>query len=62
MGNNLERHWIMMVQMAKEAKKILVQITTMMLAVGIDESGWVHLWRRVTLDYLVEQLEDQVRY
>jgi len=51
-----------MVEMAKEAKETLAQITTMMVAEQIDKSGRVHLWRRITLDYLVEQSEDKVRY
>jgi hypothetical protein len=62
MGNNLERRWPMMVEMAKEAKETLAQITTMVVAEQIDKSGRVHPQRRITLDYLVEQSEDQVRY
>jgi len=62
MGNNLEHHWTKMVEMAKEPKKTLVQIITMVVAEPIDKSGCVHPWRRVTLDYLGEQSEDQVRY
>ena len=62
MGNNLECRWTKMVEMAKEAKETLAQITTMMVAEQIDKSGRVHLWRRITLDYLVEQSEDKVRY
>ena len=62
MGNNLERCWTKMVEMAKEAKETLAQITTMVVAERIDKSGRVHPRRRITLDYLVEQSEDQVRY
>jgi hypothetical protein len=62
MGNNLERRWTKMVEMAKEAKETLAQITTMVVAERIDKSGRVHPWTRITLDYLVEQSEDQVRY
>ena len=62
MGNNLERRWTKMVEMAKEAKETLAQITTMVVAERIDKSGRVHPRRRITLDYLVEQSEDQVRY
>jgi len=51
-----------MVEMAKEAKETLAQITTMVVAERIDKSGLVHPRRRITLDYLVEQSEDQVRY
>jgi hypothetical protein len=61
-GNNLERRWTKMVEMAKEAKETLPQITTMVVAEQIDKSGRVHPRRRITLDYLVEQSEDQVRY
>ena len=51
-----------MVEMAKEAKETLAQITTMVVAERIDKSGCVHPRGRVTLDYLVEQSEDQVRF
>ena len=62
MGNNLERRWTTMVEMAKEAKETLAQITTMVVAEQINKSGRVHPPRRITLDYLVEESEDQVRY
>jgi len=62
MGNNLERCWTKVVEMAKEAKETLAQMTTMVVAERIDKSGRVHPWRRVTLDFLVEQSEDQVGY
>jgi len=62
MGNNLERRWTKMIEMAEEAKETLAQITTMVVAEQIDKSGRVHPRRRITLDYLVEQSEDQVRY
>jgi len=51
-----------MVEMAKEANETLAQITAMVVAERINESGRVHPWRRITLDYLVEQSDDQVRY
>jgi hypothetical protein len=55
MGNNLERCWTKMVEMAKEAKETLAKITTMVVAERIDKSGRVHPRRRITLEYLVEQ-------
>ena len=51
-----------MVEMAKESKETLAQVTTMVVAERIDISGCVHPRRRITLDYLGEQSEDQVRY
>ena len=62
MCNHLERRWTKMVEMAKEYQETLAQITTMVVAERIDKSGRVHPRRRITLDYLVEQSEDQVRY
>ena len=62
MGNDLERRWTKMVEMAKEGKETLAQITIMVVAERIDKSRRVHPRRRITLDYLVEQSEDQVRY
>jgi len=62
MGNNLERRWTKMVEMAEDAKETLEQITPMVVAERINKSGCVHPRRRITLDYLVEQSEDQVRY
>jgi len=62
MGNNLERRWTKMVEMAKEAKETPARITTTVVAERIDKSGRVHPRRRITFDYLVEQSEDQVRY
>ena len=62
MGNNLEHRWTKMVEMAKEARETIAQITTMVVAERINKSGRVHPRRRVTLDYVVEQSEDQVRY
>jgi hypothetical protein len=62
MGNNLERRCTKMVEMAKEAKETLAQITTMVVAKRINKAGRVHPRRMVSLDYLVEQSEDQVRY
>jgi len=50
-----------MVEMANEAKETLAQINTMVVAERIDKSGCMHPRRRITSDYLVEQLEDQVR-
>ena len=44
-----------MVEIAKEAKETHAEITTMVLAERIDESGGVHPQRTVTLDYVVEQ-------
>jgi len=61
-GNNLEHRWTKTIEMAKEAKVSLAQITTMVVAERIDKSGHVHQWRRISLDYLVEQSEDQVGY
>jgi len=51
-----------MVEMAKEAKETLPQITTMVVAERIDKSWRMHPRRRITLDYLVEESDDQVRY
>ena len=51
-----------MVEMAKEAKETLAQITTMVVAERIDKSGHMHPLRRIILDYLVVQSEVQVRY
>jgi hypothetical protein len=62
MGNNLERRWTMMVEMAKEAKETLAQITTMVVAERINKSGRVHPRRRIILDYLVDHSEYQFRY
>jgi hypothetical protein len=62
MGNNLDHRWTMMVKMAKEAKETLAQITTMVVAERIYKSGRVHAWRRITLDYRVEQSEVQGTY
>jgi hypothetical protein len=42
MGNNLERRWTTRVEMAKEAKETVLQITTMVVAEQIDKSGGVH--------------------
>jgi hypothetical protein len=46
----------------KWQKKTVAQITTMVVAERIDKSGSVNPRRRITLDYLVERSEDQVRY
>jgi len=62
MGNNLERRWTKMVEMATEATETMAQITTMVVAERIDKSGCVHPWRRITLDYLVEQSKNHIRY
>jgi hypothetical protein len=62
MGNNQERRWTKMVEMAKEAKETLAQITAMVVAKRINKSGSVHPRRLITFDYLVEQSDDQVRY
>jgi hypothetical protein len=62
MGNNLECRWTKIVEMANEAEETLAQITTMVVAERIDQSGCVHPRRRITLEYLVEYSEDQVRY
>jgi len=62
MGNNLELRWTKMVEMAKEAKATPAQITTMVVGERIDKSGRMHPPRRITLDYVVEQSEPQVRY
>jgi len=62
MGDNLERHRGKIVEMPKEAMETPVQITTMVVAKRIDKSGRMHPWRRATLDYLVEQSEEQVTY
>jgi len=51
-----------MVEMAKDAKGTLAQITTMVVAERIDKSGRVHPRRKITLDFIVEQSADQVRY
>jgi len=51
-----------MIDRAKEAKETLAQITTMVKAERIDESGCVHPQRNVILDHLGEQSEDQIRY
>ena len=62
MGNNLEHCWTKMVEMAGEAKKTQAQITTMVVAERIDESGCVPPQRRINADYLLEQSEDQFRH
>ena len=62
MGNTLERRWTKMVEMAEEANETVAQITTIVVAERIDKSGRMHPLRRITLNYLVEQSEDQVRY
>jgi hypothetical protein len=62
MGNNLECRWTKMVEIAKEAKETLPQITTMVGADRIEKSGPVHPSRTITLCPLVEQSEDQSRY
>ena len=62
MRNNLERRWTKMVEMAKEAKETLAQITTMVVAERINKSGRMHPRSRVTIDHQVTQSDNQVRY
>jgi len=62
MGNNLECHWTKMVEMKKQARETLAQITTVVEEEQIDESDCVHPRITVTIHDLVEQSDVRVRY
>jgi hypothetical protein len=62
MGNSLEHYSTKMVEIAKEETETLAQITRNGGIRVNQKSGCVHSWRRVTVDHLVEESEDPVRY